>query len=131
MPVPYKYEAALSERLSDTLGESVPGGFSLPWGLAFDSSGDLFVADDRIIDVEPSDAQIVDCGGKFLAPQLAKFLIAARGAPMGRSCSGRETNDAGFNPALPVETQGAAKAAGFVIRVRGNHHHALHAGIVT
>ncbi len=45
---PYKYEAALSERLSSTLSEAVPGGaFASPWSLAFDASGNLYVADPK------------------------------------------------------------------------------------
>lgn len=45
---PYKYEAALSERLSSTLREAVPGGaFASPHSLAFDASGNLYVADPK------------------------------------------------------------------------------------
>jgi DNA-binding beta-propeller fold protein YncE len=68
LPIPYKYEAALSEKLSDTLGESVPGGFVSPWGLAFDSSGDLFVADP-----ESAGGGVIDkfdATNAFLSPQL-------------------------------------------------------------
>ena len=69
-------------------------------------------------------------GGKFLAPHDAELLIVTRSAAMRGCLPGRQAEDAGFHAALAVKTQRAAKAAGFVIRMRGHHHHAQHGGIV-
>jgi len=41
------------------------------------SEGDLFVIDDRIIDVEPGDAHVIDCGGKLLAPGIVDLGVFA------------------------------------------------------
>ena len=40
-------------------------------------SGDLFVADERIVDIAPDGAEVIDCGGKLLAPALTDLGVFA------------------------------------------------------
>lgn len=40
-------------------------------------SGDLFVADERIVESAPDGAEVIDCGGKLLAPALTDFGVFA------------------------------------------------------
>src|SRR6266849_9217426 len=65
-------------------------------------------------------------GGKFLAPQRRQFLIAVCASAVGGGLSRGQAGDAGFYSPLPVNQQGSAEAAGFVIWMSGYDHHAEH-----
>ena len=62
--------------------------------------------------------------GKFLTAYCGQLLIVARGATVSCGLAGGQANDAGFYPALSIEAQRSAEAAGFVIRMGGHDHHA-------
>jgi DNA-binding beta-propeller fold protein YncE len=72
---PYKFEPALTEKLSDTLAESAPGAaFGRLDGLTFDASGNLYVAD---LNDEAGNPAIdkFDAANSFVAPQLGSSFL--------------------------------------------------------
>src|ERR1700684_690624 len=72
--VPYKYEKALTEKLSET----VPGGsFGVPSGLTFDASGNLYVAD-TAGHLQEGIVDKFDSSNVFQAPQLGVGVLSGK-----------------------------------------------------
>jgi len=76
------------------------------------------------------DLQYLAGCGELLAAQRGQFLVSAGAPTVGSRLSGSEADDVGFDPALAIEQQGAAKVAGFIIGVSGDAEQSVHASSI-